>query len=69
MNAFQEELAQLNGTDFFQFAKREPHPRVRIRLLALGHLQSGKTKTEVANIFQVTFPTLRAWILRFIAGC
>lgn len=67
MNAFQEELAQLNGTDFFQLAKREPHPRVRIRLLALGHLQSGKTKTEVANIFQVTFPTLRAWVLRFIA--
>jgi transposase len=67
MNAFQEELSQLNGTDFFQLAKREPHPRVRIRLLALGHLQSGKTKTEVANIFQITFPTLRKWILRFIA--
>jgi transposase len=67
MNAFQEELTQLNGTDFFQLAKREPNPRVRIRLLALGHLQSGKTKTEVANIFQITFPTLRSWILRFIA--
>ncbi len=67
MNAFQEELAQLNGTNFFQLAKRESHPRVRIRLLALGHLQSGKTKTEVTDIFRVTFPTLRAWILRFIA--
>ncbi len=39
MNAFQEELAQLNGTEFFQLAKREPHPRVRIRLLAPGYLQ------------------------------
>ncbi len=67
MNAFQEELTQLNGTDFFQLAKQELHPRVRIRLLALGYLQSGKTKTEVANIFQITFPTLRSWILRFIA--
>lgn len=67
MNAFQEELGWLNGTDFFQLAKREPHPRVRIRLLALGHLQSGKTKMEVADLFRITFPTLRAWILRFIA--
>lgn len=67
MNKFQEEIAQLKGPNFFQLAKGEPHPRVRIRLIALGHLQSGKTKTEVTDMFQITFPTLRSWILRFIA--
>lgn len=67
MDVFQKEIDQLAGTDFFQLAKREPHPRVRIQLLALGHLQSGKTKTDVVNMFRITFPTLRAWMLRFIA--
>lgn len=67
MNAFHEELIHLKGPNFFQLAKREPHPRTRIRLLALGHLQSGKTKTEVADLFQITFPTLRRWMLCFIA--
>lgn len=67
MDTFQNEIDQLANTDFFQFAKREPDPRVRIRLLALGHLQSGKTKTDVVGMFRITFPTLRTWMLRFIA--
>jgi transposase len=67
MDAFQKEIDQLTGTDFFQLAKREPHPRVRTRLLALGHLQSGKTKTDVVGMFRITFPTLRTWMLQFIA--
>lgn len=41
---------------------------MRIRLLALGHIASGKTKTEVATMFQVTFPALREWLTRFISG-
>ena len=67
MNTFQEELTKLAGTDFFQLAKREPNSRMRIRLLALGHLQAGKTKSEVIDMFQIAFPTLREWVLRFIA--
>lgn len=67
MDIFQNEIDQLANIDFFQFAKREPDPRVRVRLLALGHLQSGKTKTDVVGMFRITFPTLRTWMLRFIA--
>lgn len=67
MDAFQKEREQLSGIDFFQIAKREPHPRIRIRLLALGHLQAGKTKSEIVEMFQITFPTLRTWLLRFLA--
>lgn len=62
-----DEITNLAGTDFFQLAKKEPNPRIRIRLLALGHLSSGKSKTEVVEMFQVTFPTLRLWLTRFIA--
>lgn len=67
MGRLEDEIAELSGTDFFQLAKKEPDAKVRIRLLALGHLDSGKTKTEVAEMFQITFPTLREWIMRFIA--
>ena len=66
MNTSQEELAKLVDTDFFQLAKREPNPKMRIRLLALGHLREGKTKSEIVDMFQIVFPTLREWLLRFI---
>jgi transposase len=67
MNTLQDEIAKLSEIDFFQLAKREPNPRTRIRLLALGHLRAGKTKLEVIEMFQIVFPTLREWLLRFIA--
>lgn len=67
MNTLQDELIKREKTNFFQLAKREPHPRIRIRLLALGHLQAGKTKREISEMFQIAFPTLRRWVLRFIA--
>jgi transposase len=67
MNRPEDELAQLAETDFFQLAKRESNSRIRIRLLALGHLRAGKTKLEVINMFRIVFPTLREWLLRFIA--
>jgi transposase len=66
MSKKQEELSTLQGFDFFQLATKEPHPRVRIRLLALGHLQKGKEKMEVANMFQVSLTSLRKWLLRFM---
>jgi transposase len=66
MSTFQKELLMLKDTNFFQLAKRESHPRVRIRLLALGHLQEGKAKTEVIDMFKISFPTLREWLMRFI---
>ncbi|MGI0061614.1 MAG: winged helix-turn-helix domain-containing protein [Nitrosotalea sp.] len=66
MGRLTDEVAKLTGTDFFRLAKKESHPRTRIRFLALGHLESGKTKTEVAAMFRISFPTLREWLIRFI---
>lgn len=67
MGTYREELEKLAGIDFFQLAKGESHPRTKMRLLALGYLQAGKTKSEVIDMFQIVFPTLRDWLLRFIA--
>lgn len=66
MSKKHDELSKLTGVDFFQLATKEPHPRVRIRLLALGHLQAKKEKREVANMFQITLISLRNWLLRFL---
>jgi transposase len=66
MGKRQDELAKLKGIDFFKLAKEESHQRTRIRLIALGHLQAGKKKLEVANMFQVSLTALRNWMLRFI---
>lgn len=67
MNTTEDTQLQSSEVDFFQLAKREPNPRVRIRLLALGHLKAGKSKQEVIEMFQIVFITLRRWVLRFIA--
>ncbi len=67
MSTPQNKLRVLSGIDFFQLAKQEPNPRIRIRLLALGNLQAGKTKKEVIGIFNISFPTLRKWVTRFAA--
>ena len=66
MSKKHDELSKLTGVDFFQLATKEPHPRVRIRLLALGHLQAKKEKMEVAYMFQISLISLRNWLLRFI---
>lgn len=58
---------QNSEVDFFQLARHEPNPRVRIRFLALGHLKTGKSKQEVSEMFQIVLITLRRWVLRFIA--
>ncbi len=36
------------------------------RLLILGHFEEGKTETEVVEMFQIKFPTLREWVVRFL---
>jgi len=67
MNMPEDRQLQNTEIDFFQLAKREPNPRTRIRLLALGHLKMGKSKKEVTEMFQIVLITLRRWVLKFIA--
>ncbi len=64
---FQQEIIKLKKTDFFRLAELESRPRIRTRLLALGHLRDGKSKRQVIDMFDIVFPTLREWLLRFLA--
>ena len=44
----------VEGIDFFELAKREQHPRVRIRLMGMGHLKAGKKQREIAEFLGVS---------------
>lgn len=54
--------------NFGKLAKKEPHARVRMRLLGLAHLQDGKTITATAQICRVERSTVHDWIDRFKKG-
>ena len=45
--------------------KKMPHGRNRIRLLAMHHVQSGKTLKEVAEIVDCHWITVQKWVKRF----
>lgn len=66
MSKRRDELEKLQGIDFFGLASKEPHPRSRIRLLALGNLQQAKGKPTTAEMFGVSQVSLRKWLLRFL---
>lgn len=51
--------------DFFELAKKEKHPRVRLRLLALGHFKNGKKAKEIGEFLDVGQDALREWRTRF----
>lgn len=45
--------------------KTEPHKRNSFRLLAMHHIQSGKSLIEVSKILQVHWQTVQSWLKRF----
>jgi transposase len=51
--------------DFVALIKQEKNANVRIRLLALSYLQSGKSLSEVAGLIYVTRQTIHQWVNRF----
>ena len=51
--------------DFLGQSKRESHSRNRLRLLAMSHLQDGKSLLSVANLMKVHWTTVQSWLRRF----
>ena len=51
--------------NFKLMIRREPNGRNRIRLLAMHHLQSGKTLKDIAKIVDVHWNTVQSWLRRF----
>jgi len=56
---------KFNEYNFKTLSKIESHPRTKIRLLALHHLQQGKSYAEVSNYMQVHVSTVKSWMWRF----
>ncbi|MCC8371572.1 MAG: hypothetical protein LN568_02285 [Rickettsia endosymbiont of Pseudomimeciton antennatum] len=51
--------------DFIYLVKNESHERNRIRLLAMHHLQSGKSLQTVSMIVRSHWKTVQSWLRRF----
>ncbi len=50
---------------FYELFRKEPHPRNRMRLLAMAHLQDGYSMQAVAKMVKVHWKTVQAWMQRF----
>lgn len=50
---------------FSELLRKEAHPRNRLRLLAMVHLQEGHTLTAVATMVKVHWKTVQSWLQRF----
>ena len=59
------QLKDFANYDFFGMYKKEKHPRNKLRLLAMSHLQDGKTLLVVADLLKVHWKMVQAWIKRF----
>lgn len=58
----------LQNHDFHALAKTEPHPRTRVRLLGMAHLQDGRDYQDIALSLRVSKITVQGWLQRFKAG-
>ncbi|MFK7873653.1 MAG: transposase [Oligoflexales bacterium] len=58
--------SQIQDLDFLSSYRSERDPRIKIKLLALHHLQSGKSLKDVAEIVLYDERTVRTWIQRFV---
>ncbi|MDE1466018.1 IS630 family transposase [Spartinivicinus poritis] len=56
---------ELYDYDFDALLNREPHPRTRLRLLAMAHLQAGWSQTEIARALRKSNNTIQDWLNRF----
>jgi len=59
---------EINDHDFETLYRKETHPRLKIRLLAMAHLKAGVHYKEVAIMVKAHETSVLLWIRRFRAG-
>lgn len=57
---------QIQGFDFLSCYKVERDPRVKIKLLALHHLQAGKTIQDVSEVVLYGPQSVKSWLDSFV---
>ena len=67
MKKINELVQDIQEFDFKSEYKRERNPLIKVKFLALHHLQSGKFLKDVADIILYDEQAIRNWIRRFIA--
>ncbi len=51
--------------DFVSMARKTPHPKDRIRLIAMANIQEGKTFVQISSILKVHWKTIQSWLAKF----
>lgn len=65
MEKVKDLIQKIHEFDFKSEYKREKNPLIKVKLLALHHLQSGKLLKDVADIILYDEKAIRRWIRRF----
>lgn len=60
-------MTSLQETDFNSLISKETNGRMRIRLIALSHIQAGTNKTQTAKYLKVSRRIVNEWVARFYA--
>ena len=58
-------MHSIKNTDFKTLINKEKNARMRIRLLALAHIQEGKNRTETAKFLKISRRSVNDWVRRF----
>lgn len=59
-------MESFSSYPFIECYTKERNPRTRIRLLALYHIQKGKSFVEIAEILQIARQTIGIWFNSFL---
>jgi transposase len=60
-------MISLQDTDFKSLIAKETNGRMRIRLIALSHIQAGTNKTQTAKYLKVSRRIVNEWVAKFYA--
>lgn len=59
-------MHSIKDTDFKSLISKEKNARMRIRLIALGHIHDGSNRAQTAKFLRVSRGTVNKWVQRFI---
>ena len=66
MNNFKKLISKISDFDFKAEYKRERNPTIKVKFLALHHLQAGKLLKDVADLILYEEKAVRCWLKRFV---
>lgn len=61
-------MHSMKDTDFKSLILKEKNARMRVRLMALAHIQAGANRTQTAKFLRVSRGSVNKWVQQFING-